>query len=54
MGQAKKTLWRFAPLLAEPDGTKPLFGTRLRQALETIKKARNQGKTVTSEPGAPR
>ena len=50
MVDPKKLIQRFAPFLAVPDGATPFFGTRLKQAIETIKQARN-GKAV--EPHEP-
>jgi hypothetical protein len=50
VGKDKNIVQRFAPFIAVPDGTKPLFGTRLRQALKTIKNAWNGKPAVPSGP----
>lgn len=54
MAEGKKLSERFAPLLKRYNGDEPLFGNKLRWALETIKKTRNGEDKKLDEPSTRR
>ena len=54
MVDAKKLVQKLTPFLADHNGATPLFGTRLKEAIETIKQVRNGKPVEPREPSPPR